>query len=232
MTDQRPLSERMNPTVVWGDLTPEEHAQFILWLEEIRALEAKLAAANADNDEAQGGLRVAVDELEAAERSCEIMLEAHEDEKPMRSLLNQVHQAEQWARDAEKKLGASERNRQNHLDAYRVVCKQRDDDAAEIGILKAQLADIDVALDNVEDASVGLFRVDTNIAVGQLLEEHANEIARLRETQTKYSELLYAVAHKFPDETRHETALRYILEAERREDDGVAQTDTPPEEDG
>lgn len=32
----------------------------------------------------------------------------------------------------------------------------------------------------------------------------------------KYFELLYAVAQKFPDETRHQTALRYIQQAESR----------------
>jgi len=35
------------------------------------------------------------------------------------------------------------------------------------------------------------------------------------ETLAKYHELLYAVATKHPDETRHETALRYIRNAER-----------------
>lgn len=32
----------------------------------------------------------------------------------------------------------------------------------------------------------------------------------------KYNELLYAVESKWPDESRHETALRYIRQAERR----------------
>lgn len=32
----------------------------------------------------------------------------------------------------------------------------------------------------------------------------------------KYAELLYAVCRKFPGETRHETAIRYIQEAEQR----------------
>ncbi len=31
----------------------------------------------------------------------------------------------------------------------------------------------------------------------------------------KYNELVFAVATKCPDETRHETALRYIFEAEQ-----------------
>lgn len=32
----------------------------------------------------------------------------------------------------------------------------------------------------------------------------------------KYNELLMAVGHKYPGETRHETALRYITQAEQR----------------
>lgn len=37
---------------------------------------------------------------------------------------------------------------------------------------------------------------------------------RVRELENKYNELLMAVASKFPNETRHETALRYIRNAE------------------
>lgn len=33
---------------------------------------------------------------------------------------------------------------------------------------------------------------------------------KLSDLQSKYSELLYGVAQKFPGESRHETALRYI----------------------
>lgn len=39
------------------------------------------------------------------------------------------------------------------------------------------------------------------------------EATELRE---KYYELIYAVMRKFPDETRHQTALRYINEAETK----------------
>ena len=39
----------------------------------------------------------------------------------------------------------------------------------------------------------------------------ADKLAELRE---KYNELLYAVGNKHPDETRHQTALRYIQQAE------------------
>ena len=38
--------------------------------------------------------------------------------------------------------------------------------------------------------------------------------AALRERDGRYHELLYAVGHKFPDESRHDTALRYIRQAE------------------
>lgn len=33
----------------------------------------------------------------------------------------------------------------------------------------------------------------------------------------KYAELIYAVGNKYPGETRHETALRYIRQAENRD---------------
>jgi len=42
----------------------------------------------------------------------------------------------------------------------------------------------------------------------------------------KYRELIMAVAQKFPDESRHETALRYIRERENQ-CDGPCQTETP-----
>jgi hypothetical protein len=36
------------------------------------------------------------------------------------------------------------------------------------------------------------------------------------ELEKKYYELLYAVGKKYPNESRHETALRYIKEREER----------------
>jgi len=38
----------------------------------------------------------------------------------------------------------------------------------------------------------------------------------------KYAELIFAVARAFPGETRHQTALRYIMEAESRNNECVA----------
>jgi hypothetical protein len=36
------------------------------------------------------------------------------------------------------------------------------------------------------------------------------------ETRRDYEELIYAVGHKYTGETRHQTALRYIREAENK----------------
>lgn len=47
------------------------------------------------------------------------------------------------------------------------------------------------------------------------------EIKRLRGEADKYNELIMAVCNKYPNETRHETALRYIKSFEGR-DSGVA----------
>lgn len=41
-----------------------------------------------------------------------------------------------------------------------------------------------------------------------------------------YNELLYAVARKYPGETRHQTALRYIQQAERGNTQEDARTST------
>ncbi len=47
-------------------------------------------------------------------------------------------------------------------------------------------------------------------------EAEMERIAKLEKKAALHTELLYAVASAFPDETRHETALRYIKQAERR----------------
>ena len=43
------------------------------------------------------------------------------------------------------------------------------------------------------------------------------------DVSAKYNELLYAVAQKFPGESRHETALRYIREREQRAGEATAE---------
>ena len=53
-----------------------------------------------------------------------------------------------------------------------------------------------------------------------IMEDSMNERSQLlqeiEEINKKYQELLDAVASKFPNETRHETALKYIQEREHR----------------
>jgi hypothetical protein len=48
----------------------------------------------------------------------------------------------------------------------------------------------------------------------------------LEESRAKYHELLYAVGKKYPGELRHETALRYIRQAERPADDAAKSADS------
>lgn len=48
---------------------------------------------------------------------------------------------------------------------------------------------------------------------GYVLASEAKE--RERVLVEKYNELIFAVGYKYPNESRHETALRYILNAEK-----------------
>jgi len=49
------------------------------------------------------------------------------------------------------------------------------------------------------------------IATDELMVKAADEIEQL---EAKYYDLIYAVSQKWPNETRHETAFRYIRQAE------------------
>lgn len=60
----------------------------------------------------------------------------------------------------------------------------------------------------------------------QLRAENATLRARLEEVELKYRGLLFAVSNKHEGESRHETALRYILEAERSSGPFVAPDDS------
>jgi hypothetical protein len=48
------------------------------------------------------------------------------------------------------------------------------------------------------------------------------QLAALKRSADAHSELLFAVCRKFEDESRHDTALRYIREAEERATQGPA----------
>lgn len=64
-----------------------------------------------------------------------------------------------------------------------------------------------VSLD-VFDGDCPAYRPEPSLAGGREDDQSAVDY------QAMYHELVYAVASKFPDETRHQTALRYIREAE------------------
>ena len=56
---------------------------------------------------------------------------------------------------------------------------------------------------------------ETVIAFIRTLAQRAGEGNQIREQSKKYMELLMAVSYKFPGESRHETALKYIRQAEK-----------------
>ena len=56
--------------------------------------------------------------------------------------------------------------------------------------------------------------------------------AALTDKERKYNELIMGVSKKFPDETRHQTALRYIIERDQGSNDCGAKTDRAAVEKG
>jgi hypothetical protein len=58
--------------------------------------------------------------------------------------------------------------------------------------------------------------MNTNRAFDSMKQEIADLKAKLERCQRKYSDLIMSVARKFDGESRHETARRYIQEAEER----------------
>ena len=64
---------------------------------------------------------------------------------------------------------------------------------------------------NKHPAHYKLFRNVLVVEIDQLIAETKEECAK------DYNELIMAVVCKFPDETRHQTALRYITERESQE---------------
>jgi len=95
----------------------------------------------------------------------------------------------------------------------------------EISPMLAPRQDIDEAIrlhygdgkqDNLEHYGKGK---KDNLEIQERPDEGAIIIKYVQETEElrkQYDELLYAVARVFPGESRHQTALRYIREAERR----------------
>jgi hypothetical protein len=72
-------------------------------------------------------------------------------------------------------------------------------------------------LEKVKQALAGLcweyFLKFSNLTEDEYLTQIENQTVRTQ--RTKYNELIMAVNQKFANETRHQTALRYIQEAEQ-----------------
>ncbi len=56
-------------------------------------------------------------------------------------------------------------------------------------------------------------------------EQAAAELRRLHDVEKQYHELLYAVGNKYEDESRHQTALRYIQQAEAHDSAAIAKAE-------
>ena len=82
--------------------------------------------------------------------------------------------------------------------------------------------DLELEIDDLKDQLAKANQL-WQIAQGRCdgLEE---KLAKAEQRVAKYNELLYAVQTKNPDETRHQTALRYIRNAENRPSNTAANT--------
>lgn len=77
--------------------------------------------------------------------------------------------------------------------------------------MKANTIDVVELLERLRDADRNSVQRTNG---SRIFGEAADTIERLRARAAKYDELIYAVGNVYPNETRHETALRYIRRAE------------------
>lgn len=86
----------------------------------------------------------------------------------------------------------------------------------------------DVVAWMLSDASAGedFFPSEIRTFAKRIEAAHAREVGEL---QAKYNELLLSVGNKYPGESRHETALRYIKQAETTDSPDAAMS-TPTRE--
>ncbi len=102
------------------------------------------------------------------------------------------------------------------------VAKQKADD--ERDAMLEQLREVQAAQERAAD-EYQAFAVINGKQLTLLTERARSAERRLAECQTQYHELLYQVSMKYPNETRHETALRYLKEREQNNNSGVGQAD-------
>jgi hypothetical protein len=97
-----------------------------------------------------------------------------------------------------------------------------DDYKRERDQLRAQLAEAVRLGSEQAEAADRLFKAmgAESLTIEQTIELWLSTKAQLAAAQEAHNQLLYAVERKFDGETRHETALRYIREAEARANSG------------
>ena len=76
---------------------------------------------------------------------------------------------------------------------------------------------------NSGDWSISVFTSDqVAAAILKATKPLEDQLAKAEQRVAEYNELIYAVQTKNPDETRHQTALRYIRNAENRPSNATA----------
>jgi len=85
-------------------------------------------------------------------------------------------------------------------------------DTVDIALLRARVTELENAFGNQRDNYIRLY--EAVLGEGCETSDMKDVESIARDHREKYHELLYAVARKFPDEDRHQTALRYIRERE------------------
>jgi len=114
--------------------------------------------------------------------------------------------------------------------------KERLKKRAEYGfllIIRKEMADVfpdGIRMDAIsseitQDQQTVLDLIDRQPSDGDVLVE-GNALFVLSETAKQYHELIMAVDRKYPGESRHNTALRYIREREERKDLGAERETT------
>ena len=83
-------------------------------------------------------------------------------------------------------------------------------------------------LDVMFNAGIDMHDVDLTLVYRAMLAASPTPpVSEDQKDAELYKELIYAVANKFPGESRHQTALRYIRNAEKGSDNAAMQEDTP-----
>lgn len=81
---------------------------------------------------------------------------------------------------------------------------------------------------NDEGAMIGWFANAIMAGYDEACRRQGNRNGELKAVAAKYEDLLFAVSMKYPNETRHETALRYIRAAENQSNGPAQAKDAKP----